>query len=209
MKWLFSLCVYQHWLNLILSFRRCAAQQEAICRPICPPSNLPMTRIATASNVCLCVFSVWICKKLFLRSNQRLKWIINNEKTKTDIQCLTGIIRSYGNWSQNVLKTSQNPETCSDCTRTERVGMGGGDRATVFKERRRKSYFLFDWHKKMDLVVDWWRLRKRKVTWRQARSQSQGRAWGTLSNLQTGGLICLEHKVAHKIMAHNIILISP
>lgn len=57
---------------------------------------------------------------------------------------------------------------------------------TFLKEKKTTLFCLINRISHNKLVVDWWSLQNGKVTWRQASSQSQARAWGTLSKLQTG-----------------------
>lgn len=56
----------------------------------------------------------------------------------------------------------------------------------IKKKRETMPACLMNRIKNIEQVVDWWSLQNRKVTWRQASSQSQVRTWGTLSKLQTG-----------------------
>ena len=53
-------------------------------------------------------------------------------------------------------------------------------------KRRQLFYCLINRICNIKLIVDWWSLQDGKVTWRQASSQSQARAWGTFSKLHTG-----------------------
>lgn len=65
------------------------------------------------------------------------------------------------------------------------------ERTHSLKEKKTSPLCLINRINNIELAVDWWSLQNGKVTWRQASSQSQARAWGTLSKLQTGdSFIC-------------------
>lgn len=120
-------------------------------------------------NVCVCMcVCCWV--GVILNTWRKSKWL--NKKTATN----SYLEKWYDSavWIQNTHKQVRNSWNHSVIHDLKWIN------------EKRTLIWLIDRINNMELVADWWILQNRKVTWRQASSQSQAGDWGTLSKLQTG-----------------------